>query len=176
MKNLLLYVLTTTLVFSTFSAFPAPVSAQEVKAEKLINKDLVEMSKSGLPETIPKTEDDPNQYYLESRLKQIRNQIYGAERTKEYVGGRYSRYVISAEDFGWINEIQVEPERKSEKGFLVVKMSISISNTLRFEANPADVKRAFDVDKKARGVLFCKIRREESVRDDYFQEEEQTGK
>ena len=40
------------LIFSTFSAFPAPVSAQEVKAEKLTNKDLVEMSKSGLPETI----------------------------------------------------------------------------------------------------------------------------
>ncbi len=52
MKNLLLFVLTTTLIFSTFSAFPAPVSAQEVKAEKLTNKDLVEMSKSGLPETI----------------------------------------------------------------------------------------------------------------------------
>ena len=52
MKNLLLFVLTTTLIFSTFSTFPALVSAQEVKAEKLTNKDLVEMSKSGLPETI----------------------------------------------------------------------------------------------------------------------------
>jgi S1-C subfamily serine protease len=52
MKNLLLYVLTTIFIISTFSAFPAPVSAQEVKAEKLTNKDLVEMSKSGLPEAI----------------------------------------------------------------------------------------------------------------------------
>ena len=52
MKNLLLFVLTTIFIFSTFSAFPSRVIAQEIKAEKLTNKDLVEMSKSGLPETI----------------------------------------------------------------------------------------------------------------------------
>ena len=52
MKNLLLFALSATLIFSTVTAFPAHVSAQDVKAEKLTNKDLVEMSKSGLPETI----------------------------------------------------------------------------------------------------------------------------
>ena len=52
MKNLLLFVLTTMLIFTTFSAFPSRVIAQEIKAEKLTNKDLVDMSKSGLPETI----------------------------------------------------------------------------------------------------------------------------
>lgn len=31
--------------------------------------------------------------------------------------------------------------------------SISITNTLTFQANPADVKRAFDADKKARSLL-----------------------
>lgn len=52
-----------------------------------------------------------------------------------------------------------------------VAASISITNTLRFEANPADVKRAFDVDKKARSVLYCRVRREEKVQDNYFQQE-----
>lgn len=52
MKHLFLIILTASLTFSTFSAFPAAVSAQELKAEKLTNKDLVEMSKSGLPESI----------------------------------------------------------------------------------------------------------------------------
>src|SRR5215204_1443043 len=52
MKNLLLIALTVTISFSTFSFIPAPVAAQEIKQEKLNNKDLVEMSKSGLPEMI----------------------------------------------------------------------------------------------------------------------------
>lgn len=47
--------------------------------------------------------------------------------------------------------------------------SISITNTLTFEANPADVKRAFDADKKARGILFSRISRKEDVREDYFE-------
>jgi S1-C subfamily serine protease len=52
MKNLMLVALTAMITFSTFSFLPAVVSAQEIKLEKLTNKDLVEMSKSGLPETI----------------------------------------------------------------------------------------------------------------------------
>ncbi len=52
MKNLFLIALTATITFSTFSLNPAPVAAQEIKQEKLTNKDLVEMSKSGLPEAI----------------------------------------------------------------------------------------------------------------------------
>jgi S1-C subfamily serine protease len=52
MKNLFLIALTAMITFSTFSLMPAPVAAQEIKQEKLTNKDLVEMSKLGLPEAI----------------------------------------------------------------------------------------------------------------------------
>ncbi len=52
MKNLLLIALMAMTAFLPFSLMPAPVAAQEIKQEKLTNKDLVEMSKSGLPETI----------------------------------------------------------------------------------------------------------------------------
>ncbi|HRH46360.1 MAG TPA: S1C family serine protease [Pyrinomonadaceae bacterium] len=51
MKNLILFALTATLFFSTPSYYPA-IFAQEIKQEKLTNKDLIEMTKSGLPETI----------------------------------------------------------------------------------------------------------------------------
>lgn len=51
MKNLILLALTATLFFSTPSYYPA-IFAQEIKQEKLTNKDLIEMTKSGLPETI----------------------------------------------------------------------------------------------------------------------------
>lgn len=90
----------------------------------------------------PKAENDPNQYYLESRLKQIKNQIYGEERAKEYASGRYSRYVISADGFGWINEIQVEPEQMDGKGFLVIKMypgDTKQQGKVFFQKNPVGI-------------------------------------
>lgn len=52
MKNLFFIVLTVTITFLTFSLTPQPVLAQEIKQEKLSNKDLVEMTKAGLPETV----------------------------------------------------------------------------------------------------------------------------
>jgi len=70
----------------------------------------------------PKDEADPNYYYLNSRLNQIKKQIYGEENTKEYVG-RFNRLIISV-DFGWINEIGVEPNQKDGENFLAVRMHI----------------------------------------------------
>jgi len=51
-----------------------------------------------------------------------------------------------------------------------VAFSLSISNTLKFEANETDVKRAFDHDKKARMVHAMKLRRNEDVQERYFED------
>lgn len=91
--------------------------------------------------------------------------------SREYSGAAISRLISELKNDNWtFTYIGANHDVEGAAA------SISITNTLRFEANPADVKRAFDVDKKARGILFSKIRREESVRDDYFQEEEPAGK
>lgn len=52
MKNILLIAFASAFIFSTFSVVPTAIYAQEIKQEKLTNKDLVEMTKTGLPETI----------------------------------------------------------------------------------------------------------------------------
>jgi Mg-chelatase subunit ChlD len=91
--------------------------------------------------------------------------------SREYSGAAINQLISELKNDNW-TFTYIGANHDVEK----VAASISITNTLRFEANPADVKRAFDADKKARGVLYSKVRREESVRDDYFQEEEQPGK
>lgn len=52
MKNLFFIVLMATITFSTFFLIPMPIAAQEIKQEKITNKDLVEMTKAGLSETV----------------------------------------------------------------------------------------------------------------------------
>lgn len=70
----------------------------------------------------PKDEADPNYYYLNSRLNEIKKQIYGEDKTKEYIG-RFNRLIISV-DFGWINEIGIEPMGRNGKDFLVIRLHI----------------------------------------------------
>lgn len=91
--------------------------------------------------------------------------------SREYSGAAISRLISELKNENW-TFTYIGANHDVER----VAASISITNTLKFEANPADVKRAFDADKKARGVLYSRIRREESVQDDYFQAEEKAGK
>ncbi len=49
--------------------------------------------------------------------------------------------------------------------------SLSITNTLKFEANDQDVKRAFDDDKNARVLYASKMRSGENLQEDYFKKE-----
>ena len=72
--------------------------------------------------SFPNDEDDPNFIYLNSRLNRIKSQIYGEEFTKEIIG-RYNRFVIKP-NFGWINEIQIEPNENNGFQSLVVRMHI----------------------------------------------------
>lgn len=53
-----------------------------------------------------------------------------------------------------------------------VAFSLSISNSLKFEANEADVKRAFDLDKKARHVHAMKLHRGETAQERNFEDAE----
>lgn len=87
--------------------------------------------------------------------------------SREYSGEAISRLIKELKNDNWtFTYIGANHDVEA------VAASISITNTLRFQSNPADVKRAFDTDKKARGILFSKLRRDESVRDDYFSAEE----
>ncbi len=51
-----------------------------------------------------------------------------------------------------------------------VAFSLSINNILKFEANEADVKRAFDVDKKSRILYSRKMRNNEDLQANYFED------
>jgi len=72
--------------------------------------------------SFPTDESDPNGYYLNERLNIIKNQIYGEEATEEKIG-TFNRYVIKV-DFGWINEINIEPFQKNNKNFIVIRIHI----------------------------------------------------
>lgn len=66
----------------------------------------------------PKDESDPNYYYLDSRLNQIKKQIYGEENTKEYIG-KFNRLTVEV-DFGWINEINIGPTCQNGEDFIAI--------------------------------------------------------
>jgi len=53
-----------------------------------------------------------------------------------------------------------------------VAFSLSITNSLKFDANDQDVKRAFDVDKKARYIHAMKLRNNENFQEGYFEDAE----
>jgi hypothetical protein len=85
---------------------------------------------------------------LDSRLKKIRNLMYGSTKTKEYTGGRYIRHVIDAQSFGWINEIQIEVEQKNNENFLVVKMfagDTKQQGKIFFQKNPSGIRQASSI-------------------------------
>jgi hypothetical protein len=48
--------------------------------------------------------------------------------------------------------------------------SLAITNSIKFESNAEDVKRVFDVDKKARRVHAMKLRRGDNAQANYFED------
>lgn len=100
----------------------------------------------------PKSEDDPNYYYLNSRLNQIKNQIYGAENTKEYIG-RFNRYVLTV-NFRWINEVSIEPEQTEGCNFIV----------LRFHIGDTKGQGYHFFKKNPRGINWSKLKRNYSLK------------
>jgi len=70
----------------------------------------------------PKNENDPNNYYLNARLDQIKGQVFGFENIKE-VTGKYNRRIIAV-DWGWANEIHLGSyyDRESKGEYLSLEI------------------------------------------------------
>lgn len=74
--------------------------------------------------SFPQDESDPNNYYLDARLNQIKTQIaaqMGLE-TKEMTG-RYSRLVISV-SWGWAREVHIESysDKKTDEHYITIQV------------------------------------------------------
>lgn len=68
----------------------------------------------------PKTDDEPNNYYLNDRLNQLKSQVaslIGAE-VKEY-SGKYYRLVLSV-DWGWANEVHINSYRGETENYISI--------------------------------------------------------
>ncbi len=85
--------------------------------------------------------------------------------SKEYTGAAVKKLVDEMKKQGW-TFTYIGANHDVER----VALSLSITNTLKFEANERDVKRAFDIDKKARGVHAMKLRRGEAAQEKYFED------
>jgi len=87
--------------------------------------------------------------------------------SEEYTGAAVKSLIDKMKQAGW-TFTYIGANHDVER----VAFSLSITNILKFEANEADVKRAFDVDKKARAMYSMKLRRNEDVQADYFEDAE----
>ncbi len=72
--------------------------------------------------SFPKDDPDPNNFYLNDRLNQIKTQIFGEESTEEK-SGKFRRLAIKV-DFGWINEINIETLQKNKQNFIAIRIHI----------------------------------------------------
>ncbi len=68
----------------------------------------------------PKTDEEPNNYYLNDRLNQLKSQVanlIGAE-VKEY-SGKYYRLVLSV-NWGWANEVHIDSYRGESENYISI--------------------------------------------------------
>lgn len=85
----------------------------------------------------------------------------------EYTGAAVKKLIDELKRAGW-TFTYIGANHDVER----VAFSLSITNSLKFEANEADVKRAFDVDKKARHIHAMKLRHRENFQERYFEDAE----
>lgn len=83
----------------------------------------------------------------------------------EYTGVSVKKLIDKIKKQGW-TFTYIGANHDVEK----VAFSLSINNILKFEANEADVKRAFDVDKKSRILYSRKMRNNEDLQANYFED------
>lgn len=83
----------------------------------------------------------------------------------EYSGAAIQKLIAALKKSGW-TFTYIGANHDVER----VAFALSITNTLKFEASEADVKRAFDTDKKARYVHASKLRRNEVAQERYFED------
>lgn len=83
--------------------------------------------------------------------------------SKEFSGAEIKKLIKELKKHGW-TFTYIGANHDVEK----IAFSLAITNTLKFEANEQDVKRAFDDDKDSR-IQFCKaLRQDENVQQNYF--------
>jgi hypothetical protein len=70
--------------------------------------------------SFPKDDADPCSYNINSRLNQIKTQIFGQEQTKE-IAGRYYRLIISV-DWGWANEVHVGSYKGEKENYITIEV------------------------------------------------------
>lgn len=87
--------------------------------------------------------------------------------SEEYTGAAVKSLIDEMKSQGW-TFTYIGANHDVEQ----VAFSLSIHNVLKFEANDADVKRAFDVDKKSRILYSRKMRNNEDLQANYFEDAE----
>ncbi len=85
--------------------------------------------------------------------------------SREYTGAAVKKLIDEMKKQGW-TFTYIGANHDVEQ----VAYSLSITNSLKFEANETDVKRAFDHDKKARHIHAAKLRYNENVQERYFED------
>ncbi len=83
--------------------------------------------------------------------------------SKEFSGADIKKLIQTLKKQGW-TFTYIGANHEVEK----VAFSLSITNSMKFEANEADVKRAFDDDKDSRIAYCLALREDEDVQKDYF--------
>lgn len=83
----------------------------------------------------------------------------------EYTGASVKKLIDEMKKQGW-TFTYIGANHDVER----VAFSLSINNILKFEANEADVKRAFDADKKSRILYSRKMRNNEDLQANYFED------
>jgi uncharacterized protein YegL len=83
--------------------------------------------------------------------------------SKEFSGADIKKLIKELKKQGW-TFTYIGANHEVEK----IAFSLSITNTLKFEANEKDVKRAFNEDKESRVLYARSLRQGEDVQKDYF--------
>lgn len=85
--------------------------------------------------------------------------------SKEYTGAAVKKLINEMKKQGW-TFTYIGANHDVEKA----AFSLSITNTLKFDADARGVKKAFETEEKARGMYAMKLRRGEDVQADYFKD------
>lgn len=89
--------------------------------------------------------------------------------SKEFTGASIKKLIGEMKKLGWTFTYIGANHDVAQ-----VAYSLAIPNNLKFESNEKDIKRAFDVDRKARSIHALKLRMEEPAQERYFEDAEES--
>jgi hypothetical protein len=105
---------------------------RQINTENQFTSDFAKFIEKRFPEWFPQrilenisfpiNEHDPNNYYLNSRLDQIKDQVANVLNVEtSETGGRYYRKFISV-NWGWANEVHIEANNGKENNYISIKI------------------------------------------------------